>query len=114
MPKNSDFKFNCAEAVNNVTADIKEEDEGEDKNVAESIFDCLICRRPFMGAANKIIKTCNRFTCRYFSVKSFLRNFYREIDFTENFFLLFLTITILPILAFLYLCAYFPFLVLIR
>ena len=49
-----------------------------------------------------------------FSVKSFSRNFYREIDFTENFFLLFLTITILPILAFLYLCAYFPFLVLIR
>ena len=65
LPKGSDYKNNCHEAVNDATAAIGEEgEEGEIKDVLESIHDCLICRRPFMCAANKLVKTCNRFTCR--------------------------------------------------
>ena len=68
LPKDSDFKLNCLEAVNNATATIEEDADGgeiKSQDVLETIFECLFCRRPFLCAPSKVVKGCNRFTCRY-------------------------------------------------
>ena len=39
--------------------------EDEDDDVLETIFDCIICRRPFLCKPSVLIKMCGRPRCRY-------------------------------------------------
>ena len=42
-------------------APMEELDEGD---VLESLFECLICQRPIMCKASKLVKMCGKFSCK--------------------------------------------------
>ena len=39
-------------------------EEEEDGDVLEQLFECIICRRPIMCKATKLIKICGKFSCK--------------------------------------------------
>ena len=64
--KDYDFNINCDEAADVAIGSIEDGEEAEISNdVLESLFDCLICHRPFLVSRRKAIKMCGRPRCRY-------------------------------------------------
>merc|ERR1739842_56593 len=52
--------INCDEAME--IGSVEEEDE---EDVLETIFECLICRRPFLCKPSLLVKQCGRPRCRF-------------------------------------------------
>merc|ERR1712083_408297 len=53
----NNVNINCDEAIDIGSV--------EDEDILETIFECLICRRPFVCKSSMLIKMCGRARCRF-------------------------------------------------